>query len=200
MAVLRLSNIPYDLHWENPPPQWFIKNDSILNMVAGRHTDLFIDPNGKTVTTSSHHLLFQPTEDFLLSARVTVDFGSRFDAGVLLVYAHERQWAKLCFELSPQRKPTIVSVVTRDTSDDCNSMTIENNEIYLRIAKIENTFALHMSYDGQLWSLIRYFTLGALGDFRAGFSAQSPTGESCPVVFDNIQYEARQLADLRSGE
>jgi hypothetical protein len=51
----------------------------------------------------------------------SVEFASVYDAGVLLVHASERQWAKLCFEYSPQQRPTLVTVVTRGTSDDCNS-------------------------------------------------------------------------------
>jgi hypothetical protein len=34
---------------------------------------------------------------------------------------HDALWAKLCFELSPQHQPMIVSVVTWGTSGDCNA-------------------------------------------------------------------------------
>jgi hypothetical protein len=34
----------------------------------------------------------------------------------------------------------------------------------------------------------------------AGFSVQSPTGDSCTATFSEIRYEARKLKDIRSGE
>ena len=62
--------------------------------------------------------------DFLFQARVEVQVGESFDAGVLVVWLDETTWAKLCFEYSPQREPMVVSVVTRGTSDDCNSVVV----------------------------------------------------------------------------
>lgn len=200
MSQVNLMSIPAPLSWENLPAAWNIDNGEVLSIQAGRITDLFIDPNGKGRSTNSPRLIFRPQGDFTLSAHVKVNFKSKFDAGVLLIYAHEHLWAKLCFEYSPQHKPTIVSVVTREFSDDCNSITVDSDETYLRIAKIDNTFALHMSYDGRFWHLLRYFTLGEIGEYSVGFSAQSPTGESCAVTFDQIQYQSRRLSDLRSGE
>ena len=100
-----------------------------------------------------------PTGDFRLSALVTVDFGSVYDAGVLLVHASERHWAKLCFEYSPQLKPTAVTVVTRGTLDDCNSFAVESNSLWLRITRAGGAWAFHASTDGSWWRLLRYFTL-----------------------------------------
>ncbi|MBZ0286570.1 MAG: DUF1349 domain-containing protein [Anaerolineae bacterium] len=200
MSSLQLNSVPFDLQWENPPPNWNIENSQTLHVTAGRKTDLFVDPNGTFVTNNSHRLVFRHQGDFLLSARVKVEFVSKYDAGVLMIYAHERQWAKLCFEFSPQSRPTIVSVVTRETSDDCNSMSVDRNQTFLRIARIGNTFAFHASEDGRFWNMIRYFTLGELSDFVVGFSAQAPTGEGCTVTFDDIHFEARTLDDMRSGE
>ncbi|HSS98372.1 MAG TPA: DUF1349 domain-containing protein [Terriglobales bacterium] len=200
MSSQRLDAIPFNLHWENPPAEWNIDNSQTLHITAGAKTDLFADPNGTSITNNSPRFTFRPQGDFILSARVTVAFSSKYDAGVLLIYAHERQWAKFCFEFSPQNRPTVVSVVTRETSDDCNSMSVDGNQIYLRIARVGNTFAFHASDDAHFWNMIRYFTLGELGEALVGFCAQSPTGESCTVTFDDIHFEARTLTDLRSGE
>ena len=46
-------------------------------------------------------LVGDPSGDYLLSARVTVGFAGTFDAGVLMLHASDRSWAKLCFEFSP---------------------------------------------------------------------------------------------------
>src|SRR6266568_3827676 len=90
-----------------------------LTLISAPLTDLFIDPAGTGSLPDAGRLLgTPPAGDFTMRARVTVDFTSTYDAGVLLVYAADRRWAKLCFELSPQGRPTAVTVVTRESSDD----------------------------------------------------------------------------------
>ena len=82
----------------------------------------------------------------------------------------------------------IVTVVTRGFSDDCNSVLIDGNTVYLRVARIGTAFALHYALDGRYWHFVRYFTLGALENLQVGFLAQSPTGEGCRVRFSEIAY------------
>jgi hypothetical protein len=94
----------------------------------------------------------------------------------------------------------IVSVVTRGTSDDCNSVPIAGQTVYLRMARNAQTFAFHYSLDGRYWHMVRYFTLGSLGALQVGFSSQSPTGQQCRAVFSEINYRAGTLTDNRSGE
>jgi uncharacterized protein len=135
----------------------------------------------------------------MLSARLTVEFGATFDAGVLLLYASERSWAKLCFEYSPQQQPMIVSVVTQGFSDDANAYVVDGNRTFVRIAQLGRAFAFHASTDGAAWQLIRHFTLEPATQLEAGFVAQSPTGAGCTAMFADIVYTPGRLADLRSG-
>ncbi len=201
MTTLSLSPIPGELQWKNDPLDWKVGEDNSLSITAGGKTDWFIDPAGTGMSNNAPVALFMPpVENFLLSARVTVNFGSMFDAGVLFVYERDDLWAKLCFEYSPQNKPMVVSVVTRGLSDDCNSAVIDGNSAYLRVARIGTTFALHYSLDGQYWNLVRYFTLGKVEALRVGFEAQSPTGQRCNVVFSEIAYRPGVLKEMRSGE
>jgi hypothetical protein len=196
-----LSAIPVELDLRNRPLDWRVEQDAVLTITAGEHTNLFIDPQGQYSEDSAPRALFAPPEgDFLLSARVQVNFASMFDAGVLLLYEREGLWAKLCFEFSPQRQPMIVSVVTRGISDDCNSVVIDGNQVYLRVARVGGTFAFHFSTDGRFWHMARYFSLGELDDLKVGFSSQSPRGEKCTTVFSEIAYRLETLKDLRSGE
>ena len=98
-----------------------------------------------------------------------------YDAGVLLLHAAERQWAKLCFEYSPQLRPTAVTVVTRGTSDDCNSFEVDGTTLWLRITRSGAGWAFHASADGGWWRLLRYFALSSdpAEMVRVGFLAQS---------------------------
>lgn len=202
MTTLTLPSLPGDLQWKNDPVDWKVEPDNSLSITAGAKTDWFIEPSGSTwVSTSAPAALFTPPDEhFLLSARVTVNFTSTFDAGVLFLYEREDIWAKLCFEYSPQNQPMIVSVVTRGSSDDCNSTVIDGNTVYLRVARIGGAFALHYSSDGTYWNMVRYFTLGNVENLRVGFEAQSPTGEGCTVSFSEITYRPDLLKEMRTGE
>ena len=202
MTTLTLPSLPGYLQWKNTPVAWNVGPDSSLSITAGAKTDWFVEPSGSTwVSTNAPAALFtSPDEHFLLSAKVTVHFTSTFDAGVLFLYERDDLWAKLCFEYSPQNQPMVVSVVTRGLSDDCNSTVIDGNAVYLRVARMGETFSLHYSLDGTYWNMVRYFTLGKVKNLRVGFEAQSPTGDGCTVVFSEIAYRPDLLKDMRSGE
>jgi uncharacterized protein len=194
---IQLSNLP-TLDWLHKHTS-FQTETNTLTITAGAKTDWFVDPNGQAVTDTAPALLFDTDEDFVLSGKVTVDFKSTYDAGVLAVYQHAKSWAKLCFERSPQGSPMIVSVVTKGTSDDCNSVAVTENSVYLRISKIGKTYAFHSSSTGNFWHMVRYFALEDAPS-KAGFLAQSPTGDGCTVTFSEINFEYKTLKDIRSGE
>ena len=197
---MRVAGLPMPLRWLRNPRRWSVAEGAALAIEAGARTDWFIDPRGTAEPKlDAPTLVGDVTGDFLLSARVTVDFAATYDAGVLVLYANEDLWAKLCFEYSPQHEPMVVSVVTKDLSDDCNSFVVEGESVWLRIARIGAAFAMHASTDGSSWSFVRHFSLGAIDELSVGFAAQSPTGQGCAVTFDHVGFEAVGLADLRSG-
>lgn len=194
-----LSAIPHPLHWETAPADFTQRDAGALRMTAAPRTDFFIDPRGDVTLTNSARLLFTPAPRFILSAHARADLVATYDAAVLMLYVDDSHWAKLCLELSPQGQPMIVSVVTNDTSDDCNSVVLDAPAAYLRVAGFGNAFALHYSLDGVQWHFVRYFALRQTAGLRAGFSVQAPTGEGCTVAFTDIHYSTSALADLRSG-
>jgi len=199
MSTFTLPSIPTPLDWQIAPLDYEV--DPALTIKSGPKTDWFIDPNrSEELGTAPNALFAAPDTNFTLSAKVTVDFAATYDAGVLRIHERDDLWAKLCFEYSPQGHPTIVSVVTRGYSDDCNSVQISGNTVHLRLTRLGDAFAFHYSLDGHYWHLVRYFTLGKLQLPQFGFSSQSPTGTGCTAVFADIQYQARKVADLRNGE
>jgi uncharacterized protein len=201
MTTFRLPTIPGEFQWHEPPEEWNFEPTRGLFILAGAQTDWFCDPAGNYVKDNAPSALVTLKDDnFLLSAKVSVVFTSAFDAGVFQIRVADGMWAKLCFEYSPQNRPMIVSVVTRGASDDCNSAEIDRAEIYLRVARTPQTLAFHYSLDGRDWRFVRYFTLGKLSSLRFGFSAQSPKGKKCAVVFSEMSYSLGSINDNRSGE
>ena len=94
----------------------------------------------------------------------------------------------------------MVSVVTRGESDDCNSVPIDAHATWLRVSRLGRAFAFHHSVDGERWDMIRYFSLGDVADeVEVGFLAQSPAGDGCTALFEEVTFVPAQLADVRSG-
>ena len=196
---LAIEPLPSRLRWLNPPLAWHT-GDRSLELSAGPATDLFVDPAGGAPALNAPALVGEVEGDFLFSARVRPEQAATFDAGVLLLYRNDTSWAKLCLERSPQGEPTVVSVVTRGVSDDCNSFPVAGGEIALRIAHLGDCFAFHAAGGDGFWHLVRYFSLGGVGPLEIGFLAQSPTGEGCRARFEEIVFEKRRLGELRNGE
>lgn len=201
MTDFHLVAIPAELSWRHNPVAWNVDAEEQLTIQVGAATDWFSDPAGAPRKDDAPSALFVSTDQrFTLSARVSVTFASTFDAGALLARVSADVWAKLCFEYSPQRQPMVVSVVTRDVSDDCNSAPLAGDSVFLRITRREAILAFHYSLDGLVWQLVRYFSLGDALQMALGFSAQSPTGSGCVATFARIQYSPSAVSDLRNGE
>jgi hypothetical protein len=201
MTGLVIPGLPFPLEASGTPACQATVSGEGLVLTGGANSDLFIDPAGEEgARPDAGRLTGLPgDQDFTFSARVTVRFASAFDAGVLLLHLSERRWAKLCYEFSPQHKPTAVTVVTRGISDDSNSFETAGGPLWLRITRSGRAWAFHASENGSWWRLLRYFTLGEASGARVGFLAQSPTGQGCTAVFDNISYKPGAPADLRDG-
>lgn len=194
-----IDGIPGPLRWQNAPERWNVEGGSKLSITAGKRTDWFISPVDGDRRDNSPRLVFQPADDFVLSTRVTVDFSSQWNAGVLVVYALDDMWAKLCFERTIEGQPSIVTVATRKYSDDDTHFPIRSGSVYLKVAKAGQVVVFYASEDGRKWSIVRVFTFGPDVKVQAGFSSQSPIGDRATAVFEEIHYSARRV-NIWTGE
>jgi regulation of enolase protein 1 (concanavalin A-like superfamily) len=171
-----------------------------LRLTAAAGTDWTNDAFGGAQQHAATALTFVPTGDFMLSARVQVrTVRTTFDAGVLAVWGDNNHWAKVCFEFSPQGEAMVVSVVTNNYSDDCNSTLVSDKWVYLRVLRSGAGWAFHSSRDGITWAFVRVFRLDFDGPLRVGFMSQAPNGDECTAEFDDIQYSDAVPPDLRNG-
>ena len=202
-----------------PPLRWLLNragsamsdSDDSLTMVAAERTDWFNPPtavaSSPAALSNAPALVFTPQSgrDWQLSARVHVEHSSLFDAAVLFVHRGAADWCKLCFEQSPERQPTIVSVVTRDVSDDANGVGVQGTTVDLRVSRYggvdAEVFAFHYSVDGgRYWTLHRVFTMrDSLLSVSVGFLAQAPTGPSCTARFSRLAFSYTTLTHPRDG-
>ena len=196
---LVIPAVPQPLRAVHRAEAWSLAGDDALTLRAGPRTDWFIDPESGAVTSNAPALLMPTDGPWMLKARVSADHRAMYDAAVLVVWVSDDVWAKLCLELSPQGQVTVVSVVTRGTSDDCNSVALGRPEVHLRISRLERAYAFHYSQDGVSWKLVRFFALGEKQRAEVGFLAQSPTGDGCTAEFRDIDFAPQKLGDVRSG-
>jgi regulation of enolase protein 1 (concanavalin A-like superfamily) len=194
-----MSTVRPELDWLVHPSGAAEVGESSIGFAAGPRTDLFTDPAGGEPKADAPILLGRPDGDFQLRARVSAPLASTFDAVGLVVWASPTAWGKLELEFSPQREAMIVSVVTRGVSDDANGFIAPESVAWLRIARSGEAIAFHASVDGLWWSLIRSFTFPGAGAAAAGFEVQSPTGDGLQGRFDQIEWSAEPLAQLRDG-
>jgi regulation of enolase protein 1 (concanavalin A-like superfamily) len=188
--------VPGNLKWQNAPVSWQIEPGNKLTIRSGKETDWFVDPFDGTIHNTAPMLLFAPANDYVFNAKVKVGFNTKWDAGALMIWADNHHWAKLSFELSPAKQPTLVTVVTRGLSDDCNSVAISGDTVYLQIAKSGPAYVFYFSSDAKNWQVLRVFSLGDGLKPRVGFESQSPAGAGTEVVFSEIHYSAKKIADI----
>jgi len=192
----RLDNIPYELSIYNSPEKYIIEGSKVIISAKGK-TNLFNNPNGKSKISNAPMILFEPKGDFTLSAKVTGELEAIYDVAALVLFQDEDVWAKLCYENSVAKQPTIVSVVTRTYSDDCNSQVV-GKSAYLSIVKKGKEFSFFYSKDGADWTMIRSFHLDTNDGLKIGFAVHGSRGDGFTGIFSEIRFEEKTLEDMRT--
>lgn len=196
---MRIEAIPHQLKWENQPKEYAIEKKTIT-IVAGEKTDMFRDPNVTYNTDNAPKLLFTAAPDFVLTASIEHSFSNKWDGGAIVLKQDSLNWVKFCFERDYTGARRVVSVVTKNISDDCNSIEVNANKVYYKVARANNVITLYYSLNGKKWFLVRHFQFDAANTLQVGFLAQSPTGKSCKVKFQNITYSEKKIKDPYAGE
>jgi regulation of enolase protein 1 (concanavalin A-like superfamily) len=196
---IALPSIPGKLYWNIRPEKSIVKGNSVT-IIAGEKTDMFRDPNVTYNTDNAPKLMFRPGENFVLTASIEHSFSSKWDGGAIVLRGDSLNWIKFCFEKDYTGARRVVSVVTKDISDDCNSVSLNSNKVYYKIAKADNVITLYYGTDGKKWFLVRHLQFDLKPGYEVGFLSQSPTGKSCTVKFADIYYSPRKIKDPYAGE
>ena len=108
-------------------------------------------------------------------------------------------WAKAAFEKSDFGTKAAVCVVTNQVSDDANGCNIDQDEVWLQIARVGDVFCVHYSLDGKKFDMVRLFYLPVGDIVKVGIEAQSPAGEGGLRFFSDLSLEQKTVHDLRAG-
>jgi len=138
--------------------------------------------------------------DFTVSSKLSV-LGENFgDATILMVRESHNRWIKLCIELGPDGRCSVVSVITDGWSDDANGELLPSNEAWVRITRKGNFFGLHYSLDGMNWRFVRAFGLKLEKKIKVGYGIQAPRSLNCTGTVDDFKISDKIIKDFRNGE
>ncbi len=176
------------------------KEDDTFFLTALPKTDYFVNPETDEVTANAPFVYKEICGDFVMQAKVSPRFVSTYDACVLLALDDEKTWAKACFENTDISTKAVVTVMTSGKSDDANGVNVDGNQVWLRLSRKGNLFAVHYSLDGEKFLMARLSHIPMSRTVKAGMVAQSPLGEGGEMVFEHFSLVQKTVADIRSGE
>lgn len=184
------------MKWKHKPNNYLLDSNTIC-ITADHGTNLFNSPSSNRREHNFPYWYENYTGDFIIKCKVSPDFFAKYDQGDIVIWETKDKWIKLAYKKSDNGYPSIVSVVTNGTSDDCTGPQI-SGPVWLLICRKENSFALHYSTDGLSWNLTRIFNLKMKVSVQIGISAQCPSGEKCTVIFEHLTIGNNPYSDIRN--
>lgn len=196
---VKVPGIATPMTWVNQPARFKVTETGI-DISAGARTDRYIAPDGGYVIDKAPRLLIDADRDFTLTAKISHAFAEKWDAGVLVLEADAQNWIKFCFEKDYLGKHRVVTVVTRGVSDDANSIAIDGDSVYYRLAKVGDAVYMYASTDPKSWLLIRALNFKTSLPLKTGFMAQAPNSDGADVRFRDVTYQTAAMKDFWKGE
>ncbi len=185
--------------WLNAPESYKIDKDYLL-VTATENSDFFINPVDLSSSDSAPFFYREVSGDFVAITKVSPDLSSKWNAATFMVIIDPDNWIKFGFENSDATGPSIVSVVTRGTSDDANGVILKNTaSVWLKLIRRDNNYAMHWSMDGIKYHMARLAAMPAADSVKLGLEAQCPIGEKAVHKFEYLGIKSETVEDLRTG-
>lgn len=187
-----------ELKWMNQPESLIIENNS-LKVSVNKGTDFFNNPEDSSIIGSAPYLYKEIAGDFVVKALVQPDFSAQWNAVAIMLHIDSLNWIKFAYENSDATGPSIVSVVTKGSSDDANGVVLsEEPMIWLAMARKGDIYAMHWSVDGENFKMARLTSMIDQEAVKIGIEAQSPIGESATHQVHYLEWLEKTVADLRN--
>ena len=176
-----------------------------LAILAPAKTDWFNNPIPEqgvlpAPVANAPFLYTEVSGDFLFRAKVRPNHRYTYDACALMIIRDEHMWAKAAFEASDFGTKAAVCVVTNQVSDDANGCNIDQDTLWLQIARAGDVFGVHYSLDGTRFDMVRLFRLPVGESVKVGLEAQSPAGDGGLRFFSDVTLQRRTVRNLRAGD
>ncbi|MEL6656923.1 MAG: DUF1349 domain-containing protein [Bacteroidota bacterium] len=185
--------------WLNPPEK-VEYGDGQIWVHAASKTDYFNDPETGNINGNAPLFYQEVRGDFIATAQVEPDFANVWNAVALMMYQDSLNWIKFAFENSDATGPGVVSVVTREVSDDANGPVLENQpNLWLRLIRKGDLYAMHWSSDGHEYYMARLSKMPPMETVKIGIESQCPIGVGARHRLQYFSLEQRTVDDLRKG-
>lgn len=186
--------------WMNQP-EVFLVSDQSIEIIAPEGSDFFNNPEDLSVTGTAPFLYKEVEGDFVAVAHLEPDFTDQWNAMALMVHIDSMNWIKFAFENSDATGPGIVSVVTRDVSDDANGAVLnEAPTIWLKLIRKNNLYSMLWSGGGKNYQMARLSAMKNVTSVKVGLEVQSPVGKPAKHLCQYFSIYHKTVEDLRKGD
>lgn len=173
-----------------------------IELTAGAETDFFTEPGQPPYDKANAPLLLRTvdnTKPFTFSFKTTPVHSVKYDAGMAFIYVDDHHWLKFAFEADERMKTRMVTVKTKDFSDDNNHDIVPSQSAYLKISSDTKVVGFYYAVDGKDWQLVRVFKNEYPPKIKVGIGTQSPAGKGNKSVFEEFQFSETSVKDFRMG-
>lgn len=194
--------LPFTLSLNGAQSQTKLLPNGKIEMTAGKSTDFFIEPGSPPYELSNAPLLLKEvdnTKPFTFSFKTTPQHSVKYDAGMAFIYINYKNWLKFAFEADERMNHRLVTVKTKDFSDDNNHDAIQSPSVYMKISSDTKVVGFYYSIDSKEWQLVRVFKNDYPSVIKVGIGTQSPAGEGNKSLFEEIKFSDQSVKDFRLG-
>lgn len=186
----------------NDPVKYFKVLDSCLIVDGIAGTNYFIAPDGGRTEATAPILLAELDnhKPFTFTTRLRSNIEKIYDAGAVYIYIDNSNWLKFAFERDEKHRCRVVTVRTRNSSDDNNHDIIDQDYIYLRISSNVKQIGYYYSLDGESWNLARIYRNEYPSKIFLGLSSQSPKEGNNVAYFDDMSLTESYVSNHRLGQ
>jgi len=187
--------------WIREPLAYHIVDNS-LEVRSERGTNYFISPaDPSSVDATGPIFCKEVFGDFVATTLVKPDFNGLWNAASLMVYIDDKNWIKLAFENSDATGKSVVTVVTKDVSDDANGVVLtDQDSVWLRIIRQGGVYGLHWSIDGKEFYKTRICKFLDRESVMVGLEAQCPVEDSGLHKFLFFSIDQETTMNVWDGE
>ena len=173
-----------------------------LQMNGVPKTNYFISPDGTRNEASAPILLTEidNKQPFTFTTKLTNAIDSMYDAGTVYLYVNNSDWLKFAFERDEKGRNRVVTVRTKDSSDDNNHDILLQSSVYMKISSDTKQLGFYYSLDGTDWNLARLYRNDYPEKLWIGVSSQSPRGTGNIAYFENMSLTQTNVTSFRLGE
>lgn len=187
---LRWMNLPDNVRYDN----------GVMIVPTAPGSDFFIDPDNRSISASAPFVYWETEGDFIATALVEPDFSATWNAVSLMVMLDSVNWIKFAFERSDATGKSIVSVVTKELSDDANGVRLpEASKVWLRVIRKGDLYSMFWSVNGEQFLMARLTRMKSQAAVKVGVEAQSPLKKEATHKIHFFAVESATVENLRTG-